>query len=377
MCNCKTYWSDMTGCARLMISGMWCCIVCVAPLLMSFGILLLVLDNQREKDIREYNDAVARYAVKDARILAATEMDVQGLQMSPQIVDISIAGDRSGVGAASHYVFTRTGVPHSLTGTYVVFLSIDSLPAQAVLFSVPTLATVLEPIRCSPYLCTTRCDSSDYFCGDARVRSYCQDELQGTYNGNGCDANANCGTCFFTGALSRACFVVSLSKAGVATATQQTCYYPFGSQQYRPDATSTTIEVMSADDPLLVLQRLTDGSSDFGVTKHRQRNIGICVLVLGVAVLVAFAILAALFMRSQFRKIDARNDMIESARMPYPTPKPPLSAISTPPIVPYNTSYYDMSLPQTTVISGQPMTPGSYQPIPTATPATYPRDSLV
>jgi hypothetical protein len=277
-------------------------LVVVGPVLMITGVVVLTMENKRTTAVREFNDDALSYSLIDGRILADTDMQMAGHELTKRFIDIPLSGSTEDVNPAQHYIFSRSGIARPVADQYTVIVNTPNLPPQFVTYAIPNRRNIDRKLRCDAPRCSEDCSSSVYKCGGTRMREYCRNAFGGSYDdaSGSCSTGEVCGTCSFTGTLSRACVVMGVTENGIVRpSTQTSCYYPFDEHEYLPSASTATIEVMSERDPFITLERLTKGSGDFGMTKGRQRKIGIALLIAGAAVTVAMSAVMFAFIRRQ------------------------------------------------------------------------------
>jgi hypothetical protein len=296
----------------------------VGPLLIIAGIVFLGISNRRAELVAEYNHVVAQYRGVDEQFMGLTTMQMSGGALLRRYLTVPVQGDRDGVADESHYVFSRGGMTRPVGDQYTAIVRVNGGAAQFVTYTLPHRSAVKLGLICDMPRCTDKCDREKYDCDEIRMGDYCVAAFGGTYDDDigGCSAGDTCGTCTFTGSLSRACIVMAFDTDGTArpSSKYQSCYYPFDHHEYVPSASSATIEVMSENDPFIALQRLTDGRNDFGITAKEQRDLGVVLLVTGAGVAIVFALVIYVFVRWEHathrRKVFQRRAPAEASKPP-------------------------------------------------------------
>jgi hypothetical protein len=369
---------DAVGDAARFAFAVVCCCLCVGPILVVIGIVLLAHGNTREEDVRDYNAKVDAYDAKDARILQRTSMSLGDAALNRIYTSVVIVGNVDGVTPSSHFVFETAGVTQPTGDKYVLALTGATRQNQTVQYSIPFFKAVSRPLRCARERCDRNCGNEGSSCSESIMRSYCRGSFGGTYqdNSGACYDGDECGTCSYTGNLARACVVMAFTSDGRASPSSRyaNCYYPFNEHEYVPNSRAATFEVVSEDDPFIELQRVTGGKNDFGITEGEQRAAGIVCLAIGV-LMTAVMIGIAVFLIRQRRK----------NREKYTSNDPVAGRFGDPPYVLPQQQYgaaeqgygagpspNDVEpLPQVPVV-GYPVKEG-YEPRPSGTPPWQPR----
>lgn len=153
---------------------------------------------------------------------------------------------------------------------------------------------------------------NSYTCTMNHMREMCQARHGATARYVGthgrCGLNEQCGVCEFqTERLHTICIVTLAStgfgrRAGGRDNRYRSCFYPFGDQDHKYIADNSSapfveVQVRSSNDPFLVLQRVTEGTNNFGDMKSRQTNIGIACVVVGAVLAVVSLILGCVTYR--------------------------------------------------------------------------------
>lgn len=299
-----------------------CCCLCAGPILIIVGIVLLASPNTREDDVKNYNDAISSYNSNTAPILTSLSLSVEGSSMSRTQESINVQGNTEGVDSGSHYVFTASGVTRPNDNNYGFQASRSGGSSTTFSKNIPFTASVTRDIVCSSNNCAEDCAFRDFECTASSSRNYCTNQFGGVYthtNAGDCDAGEVCGRCEYQGSLSRACVPIAVSSSSISTSSRySSCYYPFdiSGNDYRPSAgSSPTIEVMSDDDPFIELQRVTEGTNDFGITEAQQRTTGIVLLILGLLI-TCVMIAAAYFFINRHRKQKEQDKLAHAHEHP-------------------------------------------------------------
>jgi hypothetical protein len=342
-------WARQFGeCARC-IFGLLCCLVFIGPILIIVGIVLLTSENDRQKRVDQYNGAVRDYDQLDAPLLSQTTMLATSNSvpyvLSRYYLTVPVEGNMESVTSANHYVFVRAGVPQATLDTYAlsVSLSNNTGTVPTVLnFQIEGSRSMTKALTCEGAQCTDRCrDSSDY-CTSSSMQSRCASEFGGTWTSSSssrCKRGQTCGTCRFTGQLQTACLVLQLNDGVVSKSSLTSCWYPFDSQQYAARVGTTIagveIRVLTERDPYITLQRVTEGSDNFGITAGQQRAAGIGCLVAGCIFTAIMICVICWFVNTQQRQepaaVIAPQPLAPVAVDPYPQPQPAEYSPTEPP----------------------------------------------
>merc|ERR1711991_681368 len=265
---------------------------CAGPILFLIGLIMLVGPNDREEDVNAYNSAVSAY---------------QGT-VFPRLVNTDVSVD--GVSASDHIIYTRSA-SYSTGDVYTFTATRNGVPTGSTTASIPRTANVRRSLRCTRDQCDRDCSFSDYECTQDSMRRYCSGTLDGRYTQTTsdyeCDAGEVCGRCEYTGYLERACVPLVFGEAGLGRSDRYTsCEYPFEVYDYGPNRaggrSSFELRVVAESDPYIELQRVTEGSNDFGPTEAQQRTTGLALLILGILLTVCVGAALGAFCRHHHSK---------------------------------------------------------------------------
>lgn len=266
--------------------GCVCLLLVAGPVLLITGIVTLVSPNARSDNVRTFNTAVATFdsSILNGWAVGSTVNYTAGtsavtVPMSLSTNYIRIAGNPAGVSNG-----TSTLLRGSSANLNVVLLQYNVPNLQ-------TLSKVVIPSRLQSQLIPCGCTASGCICSILSLDSSCK-QLYGSsssYSGTQCGQMQTCGACQYSEYLSQFCSVVDSNSGGPFTGSMvyQSCFYPFSqtSQKYVPLQGNWTIELRVSTDPYLVLERLTGGSQDFGLTSYQQLAIGAGLVVAGTVLL--------------------------------------------------------------------------------------------
>eukprot|EP00744_Colponema_vietnamica_P004206 GILI01006318.1.p1 GENE.GILI01006318.1~~GILI01006318.1.p1 ORF type:complete len:647 (+),score=157.75 GILI01006318.1:2-1942(+) len=250
-----------------------CCLVCGGPILLIVGIVLLVAKNDRQDHIDEYNNAVDAYdpTPVNAWAVGAT---INGQAAAASSRTDPVEGNREDINRVGDSRVVSATVSSQSDYTYAL-TSVTPFTVS----NVQTSRSLTVDAKCNRNL----------GCSFSQMSTYCSNEYGGSYTGpNSCSDDTTCGTCSYSGVLSEVCAVVSSTVPYVRDTRYSSCFYPFGNsdQIYTRSTSQVLAYARKADDPFLVLQRVTEGTNDFGITEGEQRTAGIVCLVIGIVLIV-------------------------------------------------------------------------------------------
>jgi hypothetical protein len=273
----------------------------IGPILIIVGLVMIFSENNREASIREYNNAVSSYQSYVTTIESWTGSASLGntldtYTMATARESVSVIGNTDGVSSATSTLL-RGQLKAATQSNNVQYAIASKLSMQRSFAFTKTLST---NIQCSGQSCSKYChDSSDRQCDDDSILTrQCQRVYspEATFHRTRqyCDGDDVCGYCSYVGYASRLCAVVKTDTGGQAIiedTSKLSCDYPFALDSGEYSATkpttgsdgtySVTVEVRINNDPYIVLQSLTRGSRDFGITAREQRGVGIGLLLIG------------------------------------------------------------------------------------------------
>ena len=252
------------------LCGCLFCMICGGPILLIVGIVVLVTPNSRGADVDEYNAAVDAYDISLADTW--TPGTIASASTSVVTVPINIVGSDEDVeDASSRYVRA--------------YLNSQPSPVSYAIAKIAAFAR-------SPTYSQTRTQT-----GRCRYDS--------CVNGNGvtCPTNSNwngpyrcsegdCGTCTYTVYLTTYCVAVKDSGSLFVEDTSTTCFYNSDAVYSTTSPSSVEFQVRQKDDPYIALQRITEGSDDFGITRAQQTVSGVVLIVIGCVMITCICVLA-------------------------------------------------------------------------------------
>ena len=252
------------------VCGCLFCMICGGPIMLIVGIVILVIPNTREKDVKDYNEAAAKF---DAA-------PVNGW-----------TGTIGGVTATKH---TDNVVPSGETEDVDTFQSVymaSSISSQpnSVAYNLATVASTTVTVPGSTYSSvlsgSVRCRQS--YCSSSKAANLCKDKYgSSATSSDTCNNDQYC-SCQYTRSLQQYCIVATASGASyVMSSAYQSCFYPFSNrdtQQFTGNAApgSVSFELRMDTDPFVIMQKITEGSMDFGITAGQQRTAGIALIIIG------------------------------------------------------------------------------------------------
>ena len=286
------------------------CMLVIGPVLIIVGITMLASPNNRSENIQAYNRAVANFEEESGLISRWSGSVTQGSNRP----DYSLSTATRVVPVQGNIDNVRDGTSTFQQATMSSFVSQPGLTFKDMSWgsgSGPSSFTKNFPfegrqqseVRCSQEACVDDCfDSYDRECSDSSMRDECR-RLYGNgatfiSNGYDCEGSEVCGRCEYQAFASTLCAVVEISGNQITeSASKSSCYYPFGNADNQYTATglsvqngvyqnSVTIQLRSSKDPFVILQELTEGRMDFGITEADQRSMGVTALIAGIIITV-------------------------------------------------------------------------------------------
>lgn len=290
--------------------GAICCLIVIGPVLLIVGVIVLLSPNTRVERINEYNSAVDAFNGANGdygrlRQFAgvvepiATPMIPYEYTMATQNVDVG--GNTDGVKQ------TTTIFAHATVQLAQEFrVNSSSFGPRFTSTRVPIVTSASIKLPCAnDRRCSTDCSqASSRYCSYSNVAAYCQERygfdatfVRATSATNSrCTGSEVCGTCSYVSYLRSVCFVIARSSSNAGAWIQdpsyQSCDYPFRAQRYEAVTKSQTIpfQMRANTDPWIVLQRLSQGTMDFGLTQSQQIALGIALIAIGGALTAAVII---------------------------------------------------------------------------------------
>ena len=328
-----------------MMRGVIGCLICLAvigPILIIVGIVLVVSPNNREENVNRYNQAIFDFAEESAVVAAWSGTATQGsgrpnIPLSSVTRPVTVQGNTDGVepgvstlqeGSMSSFV-DRAGLTYRMqwTGT----------GPSTIQRNFPFTSTKSTDIRCSRNACDQWCsDDSDRRCGQGSLLAECRrlynDQATYTPERTNCEGREVCGQCNYQVYASTLCAVVDVRGTAVTESAQKfSCYYPFGVNDNAYSATqpaftggeyvrSVNIQMRSSNDPFVVLQEVTQGEMDFGLTRAQQTSLGLACLVIGI--LITLGVFGGCFFacRNKNQQQQQQSPSYNNGSMSYPPP---------------------------------------------------------
>lgn len=289
--------SAATGCAV----GIMCILVCLGPVLIVLGGVVMSTSSNREENLALYNASIEEYTNSTLPVLAMTSASLDGSPMRSMSSELMAAGNVEDVPMATHITF-RLLANLTTSGFSTQSLRIDLPGASSpstVSLAIPATRMMVDVVTCE-----------DVECAGAYLEAQCMAMHNGLFNGSDvCSEGDHCGVCTYTAYLASACVVVNISGTSATLSSKyRSCHYPFTDFEYTsrvgaPMSTvSAWISFVTADDPYLKLQELTQGTLDFGMTEDEQRRAGYPLVVVGLVMLLVACCLGCLAVY-RFQKI--------------------------------------------------------------------------
>eukprot|EP00742_Colponemidia_sp_Colp-10_P023111 GILJ01027464.1.p1 GENE.GILJ01027464.1~~GILJ01027464.1.p1 ORF type:complete len:415 (-),score=33.90 GILJ01027464.1:309-1508(-) len=254
--------------------------VCGGPILFIVGIVLLVAKNTREDDVKAYNEAVTAYDPSPVNSWQSGTIQGSSLQLTTQTNPIE--GNREGINVVGESRMVYANIGQRTSYTYNL--------TNVQLFTADSIVTIKSKTA------TAYCRNSNG-CIRTQMSSYCASEYgsSASFTGTTSCSSGSCGYCDYDTYLSEVCAVVSSGTPYTRDTRYKSCYYPFGNADQKYDTSSaSTIPVYArkADDPYIALQRITEGTNDFGLTEAQQRTAGIVLIAIGCALIACVCLVA-------------------------------------------------------------------------------------
>lgn len=298
------------GCCVKLMCTCTCCIGLIGPIILIVGIVMIALPNSRASDVKEFNDAIKAYDATPLANMDVPGSNIQGARATLQSSHISVKGNLEDVNTAGYSSYLQSAA-NFVAGSTITF-DIDDVDTFQ-----------RNPKKVSEARVDMECSSSSG-CMASTMRNRCS-ELGGTYLGSGCSSDSSaCGTCTYPTFLDTYCAVITPKHNQspvvryAADTTYQSCYYPFttDSQLYSTaNAATVNFQVRLQSDPFIVLQRVTEGKEDFGITATQQRVAGLALLIVG-AVVIVFVVVAAYVVYRLIKSAMEAKNLQQQRRVP-------------------------------------------------------------
>ena len=166
---------------------------------------------------------------------------------------------------------------------------------------------------------TVTCTSSSGCASGSAALNICQDKYGTTARATStCNKDKTC-YCEYTTYLSTYCIVVAETAPGSnytydISPTYKSCFYPFSSvdtQKFKPTTTSSIpFQLRLNTDPFIIMQKITKGDMNFGLTLAQQRMIGLVLLSIGCIMVACVGVISFVLYKiiQAFRSGSAKNE---------------------------------------------------------------------
>ena len=292
---------------------------CVA--LIFAGVLTIVIPNDRQQVVAEYEARVGQYNTLRSTIQGWSGTAQQGTsRQSPQQrlplrvlqTPVVILGDSRGIPptTSTHLAIDFPSFNALPNGSGVEYV-LDAGDQGNISFTrnYPWAREQREILTCDRDACGQNCGgiAESIVCTNLSMTRECQRRYHplAVYVGvNTCNFEESCGQCRYTQYAVSFCAVVELSGSDqlIPSPSKKSCYYPFdeevGIYTSEPQTrlengtvlSPVTVEVRLASDPMLVVEELTEGTADFGISRASQNATGYIFIAVGVACLLVVII---------------------------------------------------------------------------------------
>jgi hypothetical protein len=270
--------------------GCMCFLLLCGPILILIGATMLFGGNYRDGNIAQYNAAVANFTatgrgiVDQSTVTVTNGYTVGSVPMQKQGgIAVTVQGNTDGVTNPTYTndLYFEISLNPSYTQTFTAQYA--SGPSTVLVVSPPQLS--------SPKSTSVSCDTSSG-CSSSTMQSKCTNAAPSSCASRASIIGyASCSgkctlTCSWTEDLVDVCRVMKFSGEQWQPDPSKTyCRYPFTRLTYGVCFSSTSsslpYRIRSSDDPFVVLQALTSGTNDFGLTEAQQRLIGIALIIGG------------------------------------------------------------------------------------------------
>jgi hypothetical protein len=280
--------------------------ICIGPILLIVGIVLLGTKNNYDEYVSKYNDAVGNFNAHYRSLVLATTANVGGnwnlfplssgsdSPLSPQFSGTLPDSSTQGVTTSglSYPLKSQTNVDLSSSRSANITFTPPS-SGQGSTFSPSSVSFTLPAVGSSTTTYYLTCSSSQI---DRRTscQSVCEQKSTcGVYSGSGsyCYSSSSCsGACRVVNYDSLQCSQFDINNAtGQLTRNNNLgCIYPTSGWTQPASCTqrnSVPVLFMNSQDPFIQIQKITqDSSFSFGLTKAQQRNIGLALLAVGASI---------------------------------------------------------------------------------------------
>lgn len=318
------------------VVGCLCLGLLGGPIMVIVGIVMIATPNTRQTHVDNYNNAVASFNVN---VMQAWTGTIDGYSITLSNPLVAVQGSTEGVKQGTSAIASAT------VSNQPTLVNVNINPVTAfTLSNIPYQSTGSARMYCTKSRCTSSCTSSPYYCSSTSMQNACSSQYSGVYGGGSCSSSAsNCSLCTWTTYLTAYCAVVSKNAAGqwVQDATLRSCNYPFRASDQtfsRSSGTTPQFQIYTAGDPYIALQRETEGSNNFGLTRAQQTGVGIGLVASG-CVLIALVGVGVFFV---YKMVIATSNAINnnnSGQLSYPV---------------NHEAAYVQAIPQVSPVYGQP-----------------------
>lgn len=284
-----------------------CCMICGGPILFVAGIIILMAPNTREEDVNAYNSAAKLF--ESTPVVGWT--GTIGVQTATQQSDEMEVESGSMEGIDSFTSVYRQALVSGEPAT-VNYTLATVAPITATMIT--TYFSSYDKVESGTATCT-----SSSGCSGSSATSICQDKYGSTARTtSSCNKDKSC-YCEYTTYLSTYCIVVAETAAGSnysfdLSPTYKSCFYPFSSVDTQKFKTTTTnnipFQLRLNTDPFIVMQRITKGDMDFGLTLAQQRMIGLVLLSIGCIMVACVGVISFILYKiiQGFRESSAKKE---------------------------------------------------------------------
>ena len=316
--------------AGRMAQGVCCCLclmICGGPILLIVGIVLLAVPNTRADDVKKYNTDSALFNPApvynwSGYITSSTNSysDDNAISIVSQPVTVD-GGSDEGVDDFNS-VLARAFVSNSNNDNPRVAYNISPIQGAP---------TGLYPQYKSSKSGSVTCrDSSG--CSYSAVTRLCQDKYGNSASATTtsyCREDKSCSCSYYT-YLQQYCLVAAPSptnaSAFIMSTTYNSCYYPFKTtddQSYKGTTiTNVPFQLRLNTDPFIIMQKITKGDMNFGITAGQQRAIAAACIGIG-CVMIACIALVSYILFKVIKSFTDKGDASQPMNSQYSNPQTP------------------------------------------------------
>lgn len=298
------------------------------------GIVVLGYQNPRPNLVASYARLGASYEAKESTPFGNMRFSVlQGtagsapLPMAQALTTVTVNNNDEDVPLFTSRTFLANSLSRSLLSqtklTVSTSANTSSTTVEPRIFSAPTTLRRSVALKCG----RNDCGGEKYCeCSLEVMANVCTERYNGTYASNRkkCEDgdSQSCGLCSYTGYLTAVCVPMAfdpVSLTAVPSVKYTSCEFPFtetSADYSSAQATSTvSVRIMAENDPYIELQRLTQGTLDFGWSVSLQRVIGGALLAAGLIGFTTGAIAMGCSLKCYEQEIRLRKLQEEEANM--------------------------------------------------------------